>query len=422
MSLEYAGRPPTPTAAPTGHPWHWWLAVALWASSLIPLAGVLVLAPINRHAPEVWEVADPWMSVGAVAYSLVGLLLATRRPNNALGWLFLGIGLLSQAASLSGHWAVYALETHPSSAGGAHALWLQIALGTISLTPSYPLLLFPSGRLADRATRIVAALTAGAMLTLILFLMTTRDLVVPGFADLYNRTPNPYARTAESLGDPGLAVLALGICGILAAVLLLLRFRRAHGVARQQYLWVVLVMALLAVAAIADFVARAFETRWYILTAPAQSLLTALVPVAMGIAILRHRLFDIDHVFNRVLVYGVLTASLGALYVAAILLFQALLQSLAPRGNLAVAISTLMVAALVQPARRRVQRVVDRRFNRARYDANQMIERFSSQLRNQVDLDAIGLELQTVVAQTMQPAHVSLWLRAPSQQDPSSLG
>jgi hypothetical protein len=396
-------------------PWTWWLATLLGGLSGLLFLCTLPLTLLNRHAPDLWHINDsPFQGVAGVAYSLVGALLATRRPRNALGWLFLVLGFLWQSAALTGQWAVYGLETRPGAPGAALALWVSFWLASAAFGPTFPLLLFPSGRLADRRTRLVAIANGAATVGLLLALMSA-SFVTPGFPDIYARTPNPLAWRAEPIYDPGFGILGLGLCGLLSAGLLLGRFRRAQGVLREQYQWVVLAMVGFAATFVVDFIARLLGSQLSFIPGPALSLATAVMPVVMGIAILRYHLFDIDRVFNRALVYTALTATLGLLYLGLVLLFQSALRPVTSESNLEVALSTLIVAAVFQPVRRRIQRGVDRRFNRARYDASQMIATFSARLRNEIDLDTIGNDLQAIVAQTMQPAHLSLWLRPSSE-------
>jgi hypothetical protein len=181
-------------------------------------------------------------------------------------------------------------------------------------------------------------------------------------------------------------------------------------------------MAFVIFASVADYVARSTDSAAYVITTPLLSLSFTLVPVAMGIAILRYHLFDIDRVISRALAYALLTAGLVATYALGVVLLQDLLDPLTGSSDLAVAATTLLVAALFRPLRARIQRVVDRRFNRAHFDAVRILEQFSSRLRNEVDLDTISLEVQSVIVQTMQPAHVSLWLRAAEERQRASSG
>lgn len=400
--------------------WTRWLAIVLGGLSGLLLLGTLPLVVLNWGAPDLWRINDsPFQLPAAVAYSLVGVLLATRRPGNSLGWLFLVLGLLWQSASLTSQWAVYGLETDPGASGADLALWVSFWLASAAFGPTFPLLLFPTGRFADRRTRIVALATGVSTVGLVFALMSA-SFVPPGFPAIYERTPNPLAWQAQPIFDPGFGILGLGLCGIASAGLLLDRFRRAQGVLRQQYQWVVLAMVLFAATFVVDFIVRALGAQTSFIPGPALSLATAVLPVVMGIAILRYHLFDIDRVFNRALVYSMLTASLALVYLSAVLLLQLLLSPITRDSDFVVAVTTLLVAVLFRPLRSRIQLGVDRRFNRARYDATRMIEAFSGRLRAEIDLDTIGAELQAVVVHTMEPTRVSLWLR-PVRKERTSL-
>jgi hypothetical protein len=391
----------------------WWHSLPLIICSTVGvlLSGALALFWVNRNAPDVWAIVEPQQVVAGVAYTLVGALLTSRRAAHRLGWLLLLIGALLTASAFSLQWAVFGLVTQPSSPAGAFALWagLWMAAAGTFLPATFGLLMFPSGRLPDRWARIVAVLSAIG-LTWVLLGLANGNTAPPGFPSLYERTPNPIALD-DPIFDPGTGIIIVGLSSLLAVGLLLARFRAARGALRQQYKWVVLSMGLLIAMFMADTVARMIGSWTYVVIGPLMSATIALVPISMGIAILRYQLFDIDRVISRTLVYALLSASLIGVYTLIVVIFHALLDPVTGGGDLAVAATTLLVAALFRPLRSWIQRFVDKRFNRARYDANQTVEAFSATLRDEVDLEEVGIRLLRVVNATMQPAHVSIWVR-----------
>jgi hypothetical protein len=345
-----------------------------------------------------------------IAFSVVGSLIATRQPRNAMGWIFIGVGVASGLGSFAGSYADAWLEGD----GGPRALGEAAAVyGTASWIPfilvpcTFVLLLFPDGRLASRRWRWVAWCAglgiAGVFLAVVLN---------PGPLEDYPQLDNPLG-TTSAVVDPltGISVtlLLIGLLGSAAASIM--RFRRATGERREQLKWLALAGA---VAAVLIPIAVVGSDIWGDAGTNVICMLGVLaLPVAAGIAILRHQLYDIDVVINRALVYGAVTASLAAAYLACVLLLQLALSPLTADSGLAIAASTLAVAALFRPLRTRVQAAVDRRFYRRRYDAAQTLSAFAGNLRNELDLDALDAELRAVVADAMQPAHVSLWLRGP---------
>jgi hypothetical protein len=345
-----------------------------------------------------------WAAV-ILGFGLVGALIASRHPLNPIGWIFCAGALAFGLSGVGESYAIYTLFADPGGPleGGRTMAWFSTwvwAPGGLALVLFFPLL-FPSGRLLSARWRPVAATAiAGAAF------LTVGIAFSPGRFDDLPQVENPYG-VGGTAGDVFGAFQALGwlllvVCLVASATSLVLRFRRARGVERLQLKWVAAASVLL----VASFLL------WEVWEGLVPLGIGAMV-VAAGIAILRYRLYDIDVVINRTLVYGVLTATLAGAYLATVLLLQVALSPLTEESDLAIAGSTLAVAALFRPARRRIQATVDRRFYRRRYDAARTLELFVTRLRDQVELDSLSVELRAVVAETMQPAHVSLWLRAP---------
>jgi MFS family permease len=294
-------------------------------------------------------------------------------------------------------------------------------LNSLGFTLSYPLvgtfllLLFPDGRLPSPRWRLVGWAAAGGI-----FLFSLGFALLPGPYYDYEGVENPLGIEALEPILGGAIILGgvtIGASTVASAVSLVVRWRRATGVARQQLKWIswAAIMVGASFAVVAMTMATGYgesvvnDVAW---TAGIAAIIAGL-PVVTGIAILRHRLFDIDRIINRTLVYGLLTTMLGAAYLGLILASNSVVTGAAggDTPDLVIAGATLAVAALFQPLRRRIQRVVDRRFYRNTYDAARTINIFSARLREEVDLESLEGELRAIVRETMQPSHVSLWLR-----------
>jgi hypothetical protein len=352
------------------------------------------------------------LTLAFASFLVVGGLLVARRPDNRIGWIFTAVGLLTSAASLAEGYVIYAYVTQPGSLPGRLvAAWVYtwIWLTLITLTVAFPLLLFPTGRSLSPHWRPVSWLAGG--LTAAWAVLGALD---PSL-DIYNGTiPNPIGVPAA---DPNAGLLSTIVNGltlfVLAAAIgsLIVRFWRSQDVERQQLKWFAYAGALVVLAGLSTQVVPSLgNLPWVTVVA---------LPIAVGIAILRYRLYDIDRLINRTLVYGLLTVVLGLGYAGIVLVLSQLFGGI--RGeppSWVVAGATLSVAALFQPARRRIQAVVDQHFNRRKYNATKTVEAFSLRLRDEVDLDALSTELLDVVDRTMQPTTASLWLR-PAPQAPS---
>jgi hypothetical protein len=390
-----------------------WLAWSLWALSLALTALSLLLLVLNLSRPDV-PVYSFWAEnvLFSIGYSTVGAVIVPRMSaENPIGWLFCAIGLLWAVLHFIGEYAIYTLLAAPGSLpAGELASWVYSWLWVPGLGfLVFLCLLFPNGRLPSTRWRWFARLSV---------LLTLVGAVLAAFS------PGPIVLGLPAIRNP------LGIDGLpsaykpvqvlmllliaVAVVSLVMRQLYARGVERQQTKWFTYTTAVAASGAIFQYIiSEPLELVWlggvaYILV------LIGLVgiPISMGIAITRYRLYDIDLLMNRTLVYGSLTAMLVALYFGGIVVLQTLIVALTgQQSTLAVVASTLAIAALFVPLRRRVQGFVDRRFYRRKYDARKTLEAFSAKLRDETDLEALNSELVGVVRETMQPAHVSMWLR-----------
>jgi MFS family permease len=390
----------------------WWpgvLAWALWALVVLGLAASFWLEVLLRRAGR----ADPLDTavgpvVAMVSAATVGAVLAGRRPRHPVGWLLLAFGLSLIVNGAAGAYAPYGLQVRPGAlpAAGWVALYYPATAFVGLILLGFVLLLTPTGTLPSPRWGWWAWLMAGTPAVLLLVAMPLAPRP-PG--SRYQGVDNPLdLRPFDgALLLANRATLAVAVLGVLVgAASLVVRFRRARGTERQQLRWLVLAAALTGVGMLAAVVLVA--AGYQVLVGWVSALCMPLLPLAIGAAVLRYRLFDLDRIISRTLAYGLLTVLLGLGYSGVVLGLGRLL----PQGSsLVVAAATLAVAGVFQPARRRIQRLVDRRFNRRRYDAARTVDAFGARLREQVDLDALSAELLAVVDQTMQPTQVSLWLR-----------
>jgi hypothetical protein len=335
-----------------------------------------------------------------LACSAVGILIVSRRPGNVIGWIFLLVPPVMAASQVADGYVRRSLPGFMGVALLPDLLWIAaVPLGAMLV-----MLLFPTGHLPSRRWRPVVWATVAATAVVVVATALTPG-PVEYFPDLQNPLGIAGAGPALDLVvQAGFLVMVVGVFA--AAGSLIARWRRAQGVERQQLKWLAYAAAMLVVAQIG---ASLLPRPLFLLVSYTSALL---FPVAVGIAVVRYRLYDIDRLINRTLVYGLLTALLAGLYAIVVLVLGQVFGGI--RGeppSWVVACATLAVAALFQPARRRIQQVVDRRFNRRKYNTAQTIEAFSARLRDQIDLDTLSAELLATVDQTMQPTTASLWLR-----------
>ena len=396
------------------------LAWALTALSALLLVLAVALLVLNRDLG--FRALSPHLVV-VPGFAVVGLVLAVRRPGHAIGWLFVAMGLVAAVHSFAVEYAMRALATAPGSLpAGPWLAWLAYWTFLLNLPAlALLLLLFPDGRLPSPRWRVVPWLLGVAVAG-----VTVWSMLQPGSFDLSGLIIENPAGVA-ALDDPTvqavgnvpsiLAFLTLFVGSVACAMAPFVRRRRAGPIERQQLKWLAFVAAASGLAGAAGFLLAGFGNNaaavvgWLLLLLALVGVAVG-IPVAVGLAILRYRLYDLDRVITRTLAYGLLTAVLGLGYAGVILALGQVFGGVG--GNppsWAVAGATLAMAALFQPLRQRIQHAVDRRFNRRRYDTARTIEAFSARLRDQVDLDTLTDELLAVIDQTMQPTQASVWLR-----------
>jgi hypothetical protein len=397
-----------------------WLAWALCALSLALTALSLLLFILNLSYPNT-HLYEPWLdnTLTAVFYPTVGAIVASRRPENPVGWLLCLYGLVISISYFCAEYAIYALLAEPNSLPAAEVLvWIASwMLSIIVGLPAFLYLLFPTGRLPSRRWRWVAWLIAALVLAGVI----TSAFSSGALMGVLGPIRNPLG--IEGFTGVYKALLYFISTVALSAVVLsvFMRLRRAAGVERQQIKWFAYAAAASVMAtSLAYLVPGVIDTPlWFERMGFALNIaFIPAIPIAIGIAILRYRLYEIDTLINRTLVYGALSATLVTLYFGGIVMLQRVFVLLTgQQSTLAVVASTLLIAALFTPLRRLIQGFIDRRFYRSKYDARKTLEAFSAQLRNETDLEALSDDLVGVVRETMQPAHVSLWLRPETPRD-----
>ena len=388
-----------------------WLAWSLATLSVVLLVGGIALAEMTLSTvAERPYYGSVTLSVLALAFSVVGAIIASRQPRNAIGWIFCSIGLVVSLSSLTGNYAEYWLArgSAPGNLAETAAWFSSWSWSLLVYVPtSFLLLLFPDGRLPSPRWRPVAWCAA---LGLIGFL--AGYTLNPGPLEDFPQIMNPYGVESPILEAVAIAGAILASASMVAsAVSLIVRMRRAGSAERQQIKWLAYGGAVVVGAVFVGGVIAVWSGDVGIALI---SLGLLGVPISTGGAIARYRLYDIDIVINRTLVYCALTAALVAVYFGGVATLQALFRALTDQEQqpqLAVVVSTLAIAALFGPLRRRVQALVDRRFYRRKYDAAKIIAAFNSRLRQETDLDALCGELVGVAGASVQPEHFSLWLR-----------
>jgi hypothetical protein len=400
-----------------------WLALSLWIISalLAATASVIIVLGVSGGVSFLQLGAAFNAVVISVAFSTVGVVVASRRPKNPIGWIMCAGGLGAALGGLTDAYATYSLFGGPDEQMPVAALsaWLSLWVTTASFNSFLLLLLlFPNGRLPSRRWRPVLWLVVFKVVaeSFVAAFLTERFI---GFKNIENpfhlAALDPFGGAYVTFAQTALSALAV----LLPAIALVVRFRVSRGVQRQQLKWfvssgIVVVLISVLIALVVFFLGEKSLQSQVLLTILFPLLILALcgIPISIGIALLRYRLYDIDILINRTLVYGSLTVVLAASYEGAIVLLQHLFRTLTGQeSQLAAVASTLVIAALFEPLRHRIQDFVDRRFYRRKYDAAKALDAFGARLRQETDIRTINNDLKRVVGETIQPAHVSLWLR-----------
>jgi hypothetical protein len=404
-----------------------WLAWSLATLSVAMFVAGVVLSLLSLPDAAATQPSSDWgtgsvlgglvLFVPFLAFPVVGAIVASRRPRNPIGWICLAAGLF---------WMLIILgDSLPAGTGPypvtTEALFQWIWIPPVGLLGIYLILLFPDGKPPSRRWRPLAWVS-GAVMVLASVALT----ISPGHLPGYPGVRNPFGLEGHPMIAQALvgAIALLPLCILASAASLVWRYRHSGGVVRQQIKWVAFAASFVGLTYGITVISGLFlapessatgETPlWMALLQNLVLISYAGVPVAVGVAVLRYRLYDIDNIINRTLVYGALTAALVAVYFGGVATLQALFRALTgqeQQPQLAIVVSTLLIAALFDPLRRRIQRFIDRRFYRRKYDAVKTLAAFNSRLREETDLESLRVEVLGVVKETMQPDHASLWLR-----------
>lgn len=397
----------------------------LWLLDLMVIvAGIVLFTQTTGSNENNAFVGTVAMLAAFFAFPTMGALIISRRPDNTVGWIFCVIGLGTATTSFSAAFTQHALANHTDTqliVGLVEILgntvWpINLGMGTLLL------FLFPTGRLPSPRWRFVFWLDV-AMIAL----SVLTAIITPGYQEVTPGTSGPPDRIMNPLGIDGIgpllnAVSSFGgplfvFCALASVAAIITRYVKSRDVQRQQIKWFALGAAAMAAILVPSIILIPSENAFSNVTF---ALGIVMLPLGAGIGVLRYRLFDIDVIINRTLVYGLLTAVLAAVYFLGVVGVQSLVNVLSGRAlagvqgsqsPVLIVITTLLIAALFQPLRRRFQRFIDRRFYRSRYDAKKTLDKFGASLRSQIELDHLTDHLLETVETTMHPAHVSLWLR-----------
>jgi hypothetical protein len=401
-----------------------WLSWSIWTLSVAFNTASLVLHTAND--PTTFAI-NIFAALVLGAFATVGALIAARRPENRIGWLLSVSSLAWVIGGAMLEYGVYALLTAPGSLpAGAWMAWYGFGVrgGAFALIATFLPLIFPDGRLPSRRWRwaawlAVSSLALFGVTALLGFGTSSQDYRLPF---LHNPLGIELPAALSSLLSAIYPLVALAAEAAGAAAMVS-RFRRAKGDERQQLKWFAYAAVLGAIVFLVLVILNTVELPISLedrirLGTFLFDLLVAGFPIAVGVAILKYRLYDIDIIINRTLVYGALTAALALVYVGCVVVLQTLVSAFTNQGHseLVTVASTLVIAALFTPLRRRIQISIDKRFYRRKYDAAKTLAAFSAKLRDETDLDALSADLLNVVDETMQPTHVSLWLQIPERE------
>ena len=402
-----------------------WLA---WSLSMLCVAmflAIVALYVLIRSAPQVpgsvstrFTLTDLLIGVPFLAFPMVGALIASRRPNNPIGWICLTVGFLFLLLGVSEYYSIYGVAKPGSVPFPIGVAWLGnwLWMPAVGLFATYLFMLFPDGRLPSRRWRPLAWLSGAVIVVLSL-----------GFG----LAPGPVASLPRKIGNPfglegfpwlsdaaNVSFPLLALCILASVVSLVLRYRRSRDEEREQIKWIAFAASVVGLLFLTGLVISLIygskPPSWTRLLDTMTALSYTGVPIAVGFAVLKYRLYDIDIIINRTLVYVSLTLMLALVYFGGVTATQAIFRTLTgqeQQPQLAIVVSTLVIAGLFNPLRRRIQSFIDRRFYRKKYDARKTLEGFSARLRDETNLGALSDELVGVVRETMQPVHASLWLR-----------